>query len=137
SGEPAEHKLVFRRMEDGRFPLAAEILLYGARVGICGQLSTAEAKVLDAPAPVFVTEIGLRALTAAKLRTKSFREIERYPAATRDIAMFVPVNVTHADILAAIASTDEPLLERAELFDLFTEEGGETDQQSRKSLAYS
>jgi len=56
---------------------------------------------------------------------------------TRDIAMFVGPKVTHAEILAAIASANEPLLEKVELFDLFMENDGKGMPEMKKSLAYS
>ncbi len=33
---------------------------------------------------------------------KKFRELDRYPAITRDIAMIVPEKLTHAEILRGI-----------------------------------
>jgi len=63
---------------------------------------------------------------------KSFREIEKFPTVTRDIAMIVPEEISHATILSAIQEPKEPLLESVELFDLFTEQIG----AARKSLAY-
>jgi phenylalanyl-tRNA synthetase beta chain len=51
---------------------------------------------------------------------------------TRDIALIAPEELSHEKILRAIEEPREPLLERVELFDLFTEKVGE----ARKSLAY-
>ena len=50
---------------------------------------------------------------------KKFRELDRYPAITRDIAMIVPEKLTHVEILRAIQEPEEPLLESVQLFDLF------------------
>ena len=50
---------------------------------------------------------------------KKFRELDRYPAITRDIAMIVPEKLTHAEILRGIENASEPLLESVQLFDLF------------------
>ena len=70
-------------------------------------------------------------LLSKESRTK-FRELEKFPAVARDIAMILPEEVPHEKILRAIESPKEPLLESVELFDLFTEKIGE----ARKSLAY-
>ena len=70
-------------------------------------------------------------LRGAELR-KTFREIEKFPAITRDIAMIVPDEISHEKILRTIEEPREPLLERVDLFDLFTEQIG----AARKSLAY-
>ena len=50
---------------------------------------------------------------------KKFRELDRYPSITRDIAMIVPEKLTHAEILRVIREPAEPLLENVQLFDLF------------------
>ena len=44
--------------------------------------------------------------------------------------MFVGSQVTHAEILAAIAAANEPLLEKVELFDLFMENDGQKKPQA-------
>src|SRR4029077_10191131 len=71
-------------------------------------------------------------LLIAEETANKFREIEKFPAVTRDIAMIVPEEVPHEKILRAIENPKEPLLESVELFDLFTEQIG----AARKSLAY-
>jgi len=63
---------------------------------------------------------------------KTFRDIERFPGVTRDIAMIVPKEVSHEMILRTIGEPREPLLESVDPFDLFTEQVGAT----QKSLAY-
>ena len=67
----------------------------------------------------------------------TFKEIDRYPAVTRDVAMFVGREITHADIVKAIAAANEPLLEKVDLFDLFMENDAKERLRARKSLAYS
>jgi phenylalanyl-tRNA synthetase beta chain len=130
-------ELKFRRGERRGLVLTAEILLAKKRIGFCGQLSNTEAAMLDANGPVLVAEIDLLEIAQSRQRPKLFSGLERYPAVRRDIAMFVAPNVTHAEILRVIDSANEPLLERVELFDLFTEKVGENAGQNRKSLAYS
>ncbi len=98
-------------------------------IGFLGQLR--EGKV-DAPGAAFVAEFDLDlALSGADLE-KTFREIERFPSITRDIAMIVPDEISHEKILRIIEEPREPLLERVDLFDLFTEQIG----AAGKSLAY-
>jgi phenylalanyl-tRNA synthetase beta chain len=67
---------------------------------------------------------------------KKFRELDRYPAITRDIAMIVPEKLTHAEILRGIQEPAEPLLESIQLFDLFEGTEGTPSPASGKSLAY-
>jgi phenylalanyl-tRNA synthetase beta chain len=123
----------FRRSRQPSFVLIAEIFYQTDRIGYGGQLSA----TTSATAPVLVAEIDLARIALAKEDAKPFKEIDRYPEVTRDIAMFVGPKVTHAEILAAIASANEPLLEKVELFDLFMENDGKVAPEMKKSLAYS
>jgi phenylalanyl-tRNA synthetase beta chain len=123
----------FRRSRQPSFVLIAEIFYQTDRIGYGGQLSA----TTSATAPVLVAEIDLARIALAKEDAKPFKEIDRYPEVTRDIAMFVGPKVTHAEILAAIASANEPLLEKVELFDLFMENDGKVPPEMKKSLAYS
>jgi phenylalanyl-tRNA synthetase beta chain len=125
----------FRRSEQPGFVLMAEIFYKTDRIGYGGQLSATTS--IGANAPVLVAEIDLTRITQVKEHAQPFKEIDRYPEVTRDIAMFVGSQVTHAEILAAIASANEPLLEKVELFDLFMENDGQKKPDMKKSLAYS
>jgi phenylalanyl-tRNA synthetase beta chain len=125
----------FRRSKQPGFALMAEIFYETDRIGYGGQLSATTS--IGANAPVLVAEIDLTGIAQAKEHAQPFKEIDRYPEVTRDIAMFVGSQVTHAEILAAIASANEPLLEKVELFDLFMENDGQKKPDMKKSLAYS
>ena len=125
----------FRRSEQPGFVLMAEIFYETDRIGYGGQLSATTS--IGANAPVLVAEIDLTRIAQVKEHAQPFKEIDRYPEVTRDIAMFVGPQVTHAEILASIASANEPLLEKVELFDLFMENDGQKKPDMKKSLAYS
>ena len=83
------------------------------------------------PRVVAVHELHADLLLDHELRSK-FRELEKFPAVRRDIALIVPEETAHEKILRAIQNPKEPLLESVELFDLFTEQVG----AAKKSLAY-
>jgi len=98
-------------------------------VGFGGQLS---AEKSNAPGPALVAELHADLLLSVGAAAEKFREMEKFPAVTRDVAMIVPEEIPHEKILSAIENPKEPLLESVELFDLFTEQVG----AARKSLAY-
>src|SRR6184192_2336672 len=125
----------FRRSKEPGLVLMAEIFYEADRIGYGGQLSATTS--IGANAPVLVAEIDLTRIAQIEEHPQPFKEIDRYPEVTRDIAMFVGSQVTHAEILAAIASANEPLLEKVELFDLFMENDGQKKPDMKKSLAYS
>src|SRR5436190_500410 len=119
----------FRRGDHADLSVATEIFSNERAIGFLGQLR--EGKV-DAPGAAFVAEFDLDlALRGAHLQ-KTFREIEKFPSVTRDIAMIVPNEISHEKILRTIEEPREPLLERVDLFDLFRTNVG----AARKSLAY-
>jgi phenylalanyl-tRNA synthetase beta chain len=128
--------LSFRRGESAfcetEFALAAEVFLRGQRIGFAGQLSAKHVSTIDAPGAVYFAELNVDPIKAAVRAAKTFREIERFPAVRRDIALILPDKLTHTQIVDVIQAAKEPLLESVELFDLFTGELG----QARKSLAY-
>jgi phenylalanyl-tRNA synthetase beta chain len=117
----------------GKFPdlaLPVDVFSGDQMIGFGGQLSGAKS---TAPGPVFVAELHADLLLRPQEATTKFREIEKFPAVTRDIAMIVPEEIFHQKILRAIQEPREPLLESVELFDLFS---GSEIGQTRKSLAY-
>ena len=105
----------------GKFPdlaLPVDVFFGDQMIGFGGQLSAAKS---NAPGPVFVAEVHADLLLMRDELATKFREIEKFPAVTRDIAMIVPEETSHQKILRAIEEPREPLLESVELFDLFTE----------------
>ena len=92
---------------------------------------------------MFVAELDLDALPATPAE-KQFRELPKFPAIVRDVALVVDEAVTHAEVVAAIekarlaeaggSAAANKFLERVELFDIFR---GGTIPMGRKSLAYS
>jgi phenylalanyl-tRNA synthetase beta chain len=120
----------------GKFPdfaLAVEAWSGDQRVGFGGQLL---ANKSSASSSVLVAELNADRLLHKGASAKKFRELDRYPSITRDIAMIVPEKLTHAEILRGIEEPAEPLLESMQLFDLFTTKEGADPTGSGKSLAY-
>ena len=122
----------FRRVDRPDFALATEVLSDDRVIGFAGQLATARAAEIDVPGSIFFAELRADLVLETQASAKGFRDIERFPAVTRDIAMIVPEEIPHETILRTIEQPREPLLESVALFDLFTEQIG----AARKSLAY-
>ena len=122
-------EISFRPDGETNFALGAGIFLHDRSIGIAGQLRVGK---IDVPGAVLVAELSADPIVAAMGSSKTFNELARFPAVTRDIAMIVPENISHAEILRVVEAQREPLLEQVELFDLFTSGLGE----AKKSLAY-
>jgi phenylalanyl-tRNA synthetase beta chain len=131
--ECAIPNLSFRPGQLPDFALAVDIFSADERIGFGGQLAESKS---SAPGPVLIAEVNADLFLDRGASAKKFRELDRYPSVTRDIAMIVPEKLTHAEILRAIEEPAEPLLESVQLFDLFTSKEGADSISSGKSLAY-
>ena len=123
----------FRAAKFPEFALAVEAWSGDQRVGFGGQLLAGKSSASNS---VLVAELNADLLLDNGRSAKKFRELDRYPSITRDIAMIVPEKLTHVEILRAIQEPVEPLLESVQLFDLFEIEEDVTAAASGKSLAY-
>ena len=128
-------ELSFVSIQDPSLALAVEIQSGGKRIGSLGQVWPAKARELDITAPILVAEIDLSAVGSSQ--RGRYREIIKFPGVTRDIALMVPLNITHGQVAAILAPGNEPLLENATIFDVFTDPAGVKIAEDRKSLAYS
>jgi len=126
--------LSFQPSEHPDLALATEVLSGNRSIGFAGQLSAARTSTIDAPDAIFVAELHVDLVLSALGLPKTFHDIDRFPAVTRDIAMFVPEELSHAKILRVIENPQEPLLERVHLFD--ERRKGVGFPPGQKSLAY-
>ena len=123
----------FRAGKFSDFALGVEAWSGDQRVGFGGQLLADKSSASNS---VLVAELNADLLLDNGRSAKTFRELDRYPSITRDIAMIVPEKLSHVEILRAIQEPEEPLLESVQLFDLFEIEKGVNATSSGKSLAY-
>jgi phenylalanyl-tRNA synthetase beta chain len=129
-------QLSFQRSKRRDLAVAAEVTCGPETMGFIGQLMAAHANELGATGPVVVGEIAVEPILELFSRVQTFREIDKFPSVTRDIAMIVPEQLSHAEIFSVIKKVPEPLLAAVELFDLFSGEGGMDLGAGKKSLAY-
>jgi phenylalanyl-tRNA synthetase beta chain len=125
----------FKRVErPDLFLLAAEIWRNEQQIGFAGLIASEQTKTIGPSHPVLFAELNVDSIANVG-GAQTFREIEKFPAITRDIAMIVPENLSHEKIRATIAGANEPLLASIELFDVFS--GKEQNfGAGKKSLAY-
>jgi phenylalanyl-tRNA synthetase beta chain len=121
---------------DPALALALIVKVAGQPAGFAGQLWPKDVRGLDATAPVLFAEIDLTAVTKPAA-AKKYREIPRFPATTRDIALLAPLPLKHAEIVSVLQTASEPLLADIALFDVFADASGEKIPTDKKSLAYS
>ncbi len=125
----------FKRVERPDLTLAVEIWRNEERIGFAGQVVSERTKAIGATHPVLFAELNLDSIEHLG-GGQTFREIDKFPAVTRDIAMIVPENLSHEKVLATIVGANEPLLASVELFDVFSGGQGKNFGAEKKSLAY-
>ena len=130
-------EVALRRVENAEFALATEVSIGEKVGGFAGQLSSAQSARAAGSVPVFVAEIDLPNEQEMLAGAKKFRELQRFPSVSRDIALLAPEALSHEKILGVIEGAREPLLAAIELFDLFAGSSSENIGAGRKSLAYS
>ncbi len=91
---------------------------------------------MDARESVLVAEIDLSALQSIPA-SPVYREIPKYPATTRDIAIVVPATLPYGEIEKTLQAAREPLLVDIEPFDVFSDATGTKLAADRKSVAIS
>jgi phenylalanyl-tRNA synthetase beta chain len=127
----------FEQVRDSRFGVALEVRIGGFVAGIAGQLAPAEARKLDARAPVVAAELRLDALQAAWLAPRVFVPSPKFPAVTRDVAAVLSRTVGFGEVERVVREAEEPLLAAVAPFDIFTDDTGTKLPADRKSLAFS
>ena len=96
------------------------------------ELPAAQAKKCDLRDAVYFVEVPLNALPVAG--EKQYRELPKFPAVVRDVALVLDEAVPHATVVAEIERNRNKFLEKVELFDIFR---GGSIPTGKKSVAYS
>ena len=119
------------------FGAAIEVYKNGSRIGIFGVLHPAEARKLDATAPILTAELDAAAWQSATSGTPTASPLPKFPSSSRDISLIAPLDLPFGEVRAALIAQNEPLLESLRLFDLFTDTTGNKLPPDKKSLAIS
>lgn len=112
----------------------ASLWLKGQKLGYFGQLHPQLRQEKDLPPAVYVFQLNLDPildyLAADEQLVAVFTNYSSYPAADRDIAFFVSVDVAVADIQKSIVKAGGELLEAVEVFDEYRGQGVPEGQRS-------
>lgn len=118
------------------FLLTSELRAGNRNLGWIAQLHPSRARDISARHPVYVAELLLSALRQGSTGPAKFEELPRFPGMTRDVAMEVPADLPHAKVAAFFAAQKQPLLVKAEVFDVFADPTGQKIAKDRKSIAW-
>jgi phenylalanyl-tRNA synthetase beta chain len=124
-------KLAHPALHPGR---AASVLLDGLAIGVIGELHPRWVQKYELAsgggAPV-VFELDMEALLARAL--PAYREISRFPAVTRDIALVVDQGQAVQPLLDTLQAAAANIVRRIDLFDVYQ---GKGLPEGKKSLAF-
>jgi phenylalanyl-tRNA synthetase beta chain len=104
------------------------------RLGRMGEVAPSLARQMGLDRPAWAAILDLRVLMQAAPGMRRYREVPRFPASKRDLAVVVPPGMRHEDLAGAIRAAGGGLLQSIRLFDVYKFRDGEHAGQS--SLAY-
>ncbi|MDD3354089.1 phenylalanine--tRNA ligase subunit beta [Zoogloea sp.] len=110
---------------------AARVSLDGQSIGVIGELHPVWVQRYELGSAPVVFEIELEVLLATP--TPAYREVSRFPAVQRDLALVVDQGVAAASLIQGLQSVAPAIVQRIELFDQYQGKGIEPH---RKSLAF-
>ena len=124
------------RAEEDIFSAALSLnLRNGKRAAVFGMVARGILKQMDIDQPVFFADLNWNELMKLQKGYKvSFKEIAKYPAVKRDLALLVDESVQFGDIEKLAFETDRKLLKKVTLFDVYE---GKTLMAGKKSYAVS
>jgi phenylalanyl-tRNA synthetase beta chain len=131
--EPAGHPVLHPgraarlRLADGRGRPATEL-------AVLGEVHPEIAARFDLRERALLLELDVDALAAVATTDRTYRDVPRYPAVKRDLAVVVARSVPAADVLRAVRQGGGKLLRTVRVFDVYT---GEQIGADQKSLALS
>jgi phenylalanyl-tRNA synthetase beta chain len=103
-------------------------------IGIIGEIHPAVSRKYGIETPVYIAELDFENVFLNIKTDIKFKELPKYPAVTRDIAMLVDKTVPVADIENVIKKASGKMLESLQLFDVYE---GKQIPEGKKSVAYS
>lgn len=106
----------------------AEILLQGKVVGIMGKLHPNLGKE-----DIYAFELNLDKVLQNHGSRMTYKEIPKYPSIEKDVAFLVQKDKTAEEIMTTIKKAGGRLLQKIEIFDLYT---GEKIEPNQKSIAF-
>ncbi len=112
---------------------SANAILNGETVATFGELHPDTAKTYGFDGRVYVAEIKLESLFAAKQPIVLYKPLPRHPAVERDLALLCDAELPVATIEEAIKKGGGKLLESVALFDVYQ---GKQIENGKKSVAY-
>lgn len=112
----------------------AKMTVNGKPLGTVGEMHPSVSAKYGIETPCYTAEICLDTLLGAVDENVKFKQLPKFPAVTRDIAMLIDKSVPVAQIEAVVKKASGKMLDTIKLFDVY--EGAQIPE-GKKSVAYS
>jgi phenylalanyl-tRNA synthetase beta chain len=112
---------------------AAFLISHGQKLGIIGEIHPLVRQKFDIKPRACAFELDMETLFVLSKNRVMMEQITRFPAMQRDIAMVVDKQVKAAQVLEVIRRYGGEMLQKADIFDIYT---GEQVPEGYKSLAF-
>lgn len=112
----------------------AVVKIDGEEIGIFGELHPETLENYGIGTRAYVAKINIPELMAKSSDEKIYKPLPKFPATTRDISVVADLAMPVASIEKAIKNAVGSILEKVELFDVYT---GEQIEAGKKSVSYS
>ncbi len=112
---------------------AARLIVNNKSCGILGEIHPSVAEKFDAAQRNYIAVIEIEPLVRATSLKPEYKQLPKFPAVSRDIAMLVDDEVLVKQIEKVITSKAGKILEEVKLFDVYK---GKQVPEGKKSIAY-
>ncbi|MFZ1323394.1 MAG: hypothetical protein WAT71_17715, partial [Ignavibacteria bacterium] len=111
-----------------------DISLNKNNIGFIYKADSKLKKEFEIDSDVYIAEFCLNKILKYFLKTVLYKEISKFPKVKRDLAVIVKSETPFKDVSEQILNSGKGLLEKLELFDIYT---GDKIEKGNKSLAFS
>lgn len=112
----------------------AKVLAGGVELGIIGEIHPDVLENYDMKSRCLVGELDFESILEQSNLDKKYKSLPKYPSTSRDIALLVNSDLEVREIEKVILANGKNLIEKVELFDVYT---GDQVEDGKKSIAYS
>ena len=112
----------------------AEVVVKGKSIGIIGEIHPDVLENYDIKVRCLVGELDFESIANKVQLDRKYKALPKYPSISRDIALLVDEDVRVREIEKVILANGKNLVEKVELFDVYS---GDQVEDGKKSVAYS
>ena len=127
-------KISFKELQADNLVNSTAVYIGETAVGFLGEVSPTALKMFDIKQPVFFADLNMDAIYSLKAKPILYKEITKFPAVNRDLALVVDKNVSYSQIEGIALSAKINQLSNVQLFDVFE---SEKIGANKKSMALS